>query len=51
MPDNAVYYHAAYIAAGLVYTLYAASIWWRARQVRARLAARGATAERDGTGA
>ena len=51
MPDNAAYYHAAYIAAGLVYTLYAASIWWRARRIHARLPERGAAAERSANGA
>ena len=51
MPDNAAYYHAAYIAASLVYTLYAASIWWRARRIRARLTERGAAGERSATGA
>jgi hypothetical protein len=39
-PDNAGYYHAAYVIAVLAYTLYALSIWWRARRVRARMARR-----------
>ena len=34
-PDNAGYFHAAYIAAAAVYLLYAASLWWRARRLRA----------------
>jgi hypothetical protein len=34
MPDNAVYYHAAYAAAAAIYVLYAASIWWRGRSPR-----------------
>ena len=38
IPDNAGYYHAAYIAAAAIYGLYAASIWWRGRRVRASAA-------------
>ncbi|MGI9076357.1 MAG: hypothetical protein ACR2G6_03370 [Gemmatimonadaceae bacterium] len=38
MPDNAAYYHAAYALAATIYAVYAASIWWRARRVRERLA-------------
>lgn len=30
-PDNAGYYHAAYIATAIVYLAYGASIWWRSR--------------------
>jgi hypothetical protein len=40
MPNNAGYYHAAYIAAVILYGGYAFSIWWRARGVRARLRGR-----------
>ena len=35
-PDNAGYYHAAYIAAAVIYLLYAASIGWRHRALRRR---------------
>lgn len=41
MPDNAVYYYAAYIAAALIYAGYAASVVLRARRVRERLGDRG----------
>jgi hypothetical protein len=34
MPENAVYYHAAYIATALIYAAYAASIVWRGRSLR-----------------
>ena len=37
MPDNAGYYYAAYVVAAVVYALYAASIWWRARRISARM--------------
>ena len=37
MPENAGYQHAAYIVAGVVYTLYALSIVLRRRSLRARL--------------
>ena len=33
-PDNAAYYHAAYIAIALIYGLYAASLWVRRRRAR-----------------
>ena len=33
-PDNAGYFHAAYVAAAAIYLLYAASLWWRARGLR-----------------
>ena len=39
MPDNAVYYKAAYTATALIFTLYSLCLWLRARTVRARLAA------------
>ena len=45
MPENAGYQHAAYIVAGVVYTLYALSIVLRRRSIRARIEA----AERDRT--
>ena len=35
-PDNAIYYHAAYIAAAVIYAGYTASIAWRHRAVRRR---------------
>lgn len=28
-PDNAGYYHAAYVATAIIYVAYAASVWWR----------------------
>lgn len=33
-PDTASYYHAAYIAAGVLYGGYVLSLWWRARRSR-----------------
>jgi hypothetical protein len=39
IPNNAGYYHAAYLIVVLVHTAYAASIWLRRRAVRARLGA------------
>ena len=33
-PDNAGYFHAAYVAAAAIHLLYAASLWWRARRLR-----------------
>jgi hypothetical protein len=39
MADTAGYYHAAYIVAGVLYALYAASLASRRRKVRDRLAA------------
>jgi hypothetical protein len=32
MPDTASYYYAAYVAAGVLYAGYVASLWWRARR-------------------
>ena len=32
MPDNAGYYHAAYVVAAVLYVLYAVSIWVRRRR-------------------
>ena len=43
--DNAFYYKAAYAAAVAVYAAYAASLWWRGRQLDRR-----ATAARRGPG-
>jgi hypothetical protein len=37
MPDTSGYYHAAYLAAGLLYGGYVLSLWIRARRVRERL--------------
>lgn len=49
MPDNAGYYHAAYVAAAVIYALYALSLWRRRRALRARGdAAAGARSQRDG---
>lgn len=36
MPDTAAYYHAAYVIAGVLYTGYALSLWWRARRAERR---------------
>ena len=36
-PDNAGYYHAAYIATAVIYVAYAASILWRTASVRRQL--------------
>jgi hypothetical protein len=36
MPDNAGFYHAAYVAAAAIYGLYALSLHWRRRRVRER---------------
>ena len=35
-PDNSIYYHAAYIAAAVIYAAYTASITWRHRALRRR---------------
>lgn len=37
IPNNAGYYHAAYIIVAVVHIAYATSIWARRRSVRARL--------------
>jgi hypothetical protein len=37
MPDNAFYYHAAYVAAAAIYSGYALILWRRGRRVRAQL--------------
>jgi hypothetical protein len=36
IPENAGYYHAAYIVAVVLYTAYAGSLWWRRRRIRER---------------
>jgi hypothetical protein len=36
VPDNAAYFHAAYIAAAVIYGGYIALLWARARALRAR---------------
>jgi hypothetical protein len=36
MPDNAVYFRAAYIAAAVIYGGYIVVLWARARALRAR---------------
>lgn len=33
-PQDAFWYHLAYTVAGVVYTGYAASLWWRRRKWR-----------------
>jgi hypothetical protein len=35
-PDTGAYYHAAYIAAAVIYAGYVAFLWWRARRARPR---------------
>jgi hypothetical protein len=37
--DNAIYYHVAYVVAAVVLGAYAASIWWRGRDLARREAA------------
>lgn len=32
IPDNAIYFEVAYVAAAIIYGAYAVSIWWRARR-------------------
>jgi hypothetical protein len=39
IPQNAQYYHIAYMAAVVIYGGYALTIWLRRKKVRARLAA------------
>ena len=34
MPNNAGYYHAAYIIAVILYGGYGFSLWWRLRKLR-----------------
>jgi len=34
IPDNAIYFEVAYVAAGIIYAAYAVSIWWRGRRFR-----------------
>lgn len=36
-PNTFAFYHAAYIAAAVLYTAYAVGLWWRARRVRRAL--------------
>lgn len=33
-PNTTAYYYAAYVAAGLLYTGYVLSLWWRGRRLR-----------------
>lgn len=40
MPDNTFYFHAAYVAAALIYGAYAGSIWLRWRRARDELGRR-----------
>ena len=37
--NNAIYYHVAYVVVALVFGGYAASIWWRGRELARREAA------------
>jgi hypothetical protein len=32
--DTSAYYHAAYVAAGVLYAAYVVSLWWRSRRLR-----------------
>jgi len=34
IPDNAIYFEVAYVAAAVIYAAYALSIWWRAARLR-----------------
>jgi hypothetical protein len=34
MPDTAIYYYVAYVAAGTLICGYVVSLWWRARRTR-----------------
>ena len=34
MPDNAIYYHFAYVMAASIYGLYALTLYWRRKRVR-----------------
>jgi hypothetical protein len=34
IPDNAIYFAVAYVAAAIVYGAYTVSIWWRCRRLR-----------------
>jgi hypothetical protein len=34
MPDNAVYYHIAYVAAAVIYSLYAIGLYFRRRGLK-----------------
>lgn len=47
MMDNAIYYHVAYVVAAVVLAGYAASIWWRGRDLSRREAAARRAAPRD----
>lgn len=38
LPQNAGYYHAAYVAAAVIFVVYAAGLVWRASRLRRRLA-------------
>ncbi|HJU90442.1 MAG TPA: hypothetical protein VJ672_13725 [Gemmatimonadaceae bacterium] len=47
-PDNAVYYHAAYIAAGAIYVVYILTLLWRVGRARQRLRELAGESERQG---
>ena len=41
MPDNAIYYRAAYTATATIFSLYSLFLWLRVRNVRRQLEASG----------
>ena len=34
IPDNAIYFEVAYVAAAIIYGAYALGLWWRYRRFR-----------------
>ena len=48
MPDNAVYYKAAYTATATIFALYSLLLWLRLRRVNERLDSLGSEPRRDG---
>lgn len=36
MPDNAIYYHVAYIASAAIYGIYAVTLYWRWKRLKKR---------------
>lgn len=38
MPDNAVYYHVAYVVSAVIYGAYAGMLYWRRLRVRGKAA-------------
>ena len=49
--DNAFFFHAAYVAAAVVYVAYSATLWWRDRALAERERRLDARAPRRGGGA